>query len=84
MISLIELILELNDTEERKVWQTYARRFGARNTIGQTRYFKKKDNATKFARGELKGPKIGRPKPKIKPKHKEGKQKYDTDPGLGN
>lgn len=80
MISLIDLILEINDVEERKVWRTYGNRFGGRNTEGQVRYFKKRDLAAKFARGEIKGPKIGRPKPKIKPKHKEEKQTYDYTP----
>jgi hypothetical protein len=81
MISLIDLILELNDTEERKVWRTYANRFGSRNTVGQVRYFKNRDKATKFATGARKGPKMGRPKAKIKPRHKEEKQKYDYTPG---
>lgn len=81
MISLIELILELNDTEERTIWQTYARKFGARNTVGQTRYFKNKKKATKFARGSTKGPKVGRPEPKEKPERKEDKKKYDVTPG---
>jgi hypothetical protein len=82
MISLIDLILELNDVEERKIWRTYANRFGSRNTMGQVRYFKNRDTATKFATGTKKGPKIGRAKSKIKAKHREEKQKYDTTPGL--
>lgn len=88
MISLRALLLEKSwaqsniksSEEERSVWQTYSRKFGGRNSLGQVRYFKNRDAASKFARGETKGPKIGRPKPKKRPERMEKIQKYDITP----
>jgi hypothetical protein len=81
MISLIDLLDEVSkDVEERSVWRTYANRFGARNTAGQVRYFKDREKASQFARGEIKGPKIGRPTPAKKARPKEKVQTYDTTP----
>lgn len=82
MISLRDLLLEYDplEKEERSVWQTYGRKFGARNTIGQVRYFKTREAAAKFAQGGTKGPHIGRPKPKQRPEKPERVQKYDTTP----
>lgn len=80
MIRLTDLLETLRDKEERSVWQTYGKKWAGRNTVGQVRYFKDREGATKFARGEIKGPKIGRPKPKQKPERSEKVQKYDVTP----
>jgi hypothetical protein len=78
MILLRDLLAD--DVEERSVWQTYAKKFGARNTLGQVRYFNDHDAATAFARGEISGPEPGRAIPKQKPQRKEPIQKYDVTP----
>jgi hypothetical protein len=87
MILLTDLILEINDVEERSVWTTYSGgrtspKYGARNTFGEKRYFKNREDASKFARGEItthaKGQQIAIKK--VKPEKMDRKQKYDTKP----
>lgn len=76
MIRLRDILREGDeDKEERSVWRTFANRFGARNTIGQVRYFEDREDAAKFARGEIKGPKVGKPQ---KPKNKTPKERIQT------
>lgn len=80
---LLEINTQANiqsDEEERSVWQSYSKKWAGRNSLGQVRYFKDRDGAVKFARGEIKGPKIGRPTPKKRPKRMEKVQKYDVTP----
>lgn len=79
MIRLVDLIFEgdeESDEESREIWQTDLRRYGARNTLGQKRYFKNKEDAVNFARGNTKG---SRPKKQKAKRHEphEKKQKYD-------
>lgn len=83
MISLRALVLEAGDDpkEERTVWRTFFNNWGARNTIGQRRYFADREDAVKFARGEIKGAHPGRPKRKIKAEPKEKVKRYDTKEG---
>ena len=50
--------------------------YGARNSVGQVRYFKSEEAARKFASGETKGPHPGRPKPKQRAKPIQKKQTY--------
>lgn len=78
MISLREL-LEITD-DERSIWQTYGRRWGARNTTGAIRYFRDRELAVKFARGEIKAPHPGRPIRKKRAEPKEKIQTYDMEP----
>lgn len=80
MIRLISILLEEDETEKRTVWRTYSNRFGARNTLNQVRYFKSRDNAAKFARGEIAGPTIGRAIPSKKPQRMKPTQGYDYVP----
>ncbi len=49
MIRLVDLLVELGDKEDRSVWRTYANRYGARNTVGQVRYFADRESAAAFA-----------------------------------
>jgi GNAT superfamily N-acetyltransferase len=51
-------------------------RYGARNSVGQVRYFKSEEAARKFASGETKGPHPGRPKPKQRANPVQRKQTY--------
>ena len=85
-VTVEQLINELlkKDVEERSIWKTYAGDFGARNTIGQVRYFDDRDAATAFARGTVPGPRLGRPKPKKRAERKEKIQKYDVTPVTKN
>jgi len=87
MISLRKLLDEYwhgdkpsGEKEERSVWRTYSKKWAGRNTIGQVRYFKNQEDAVQFARGGIKGPHVGRPKPKQRPEKPERVQKYDTTP----
>ena len=82
MIRLVDILLEVDitETKKRSIWRTYANRFGARNTLNQVRYFKSREKATQFARGEISGPKVGKP---IKAKQKmrvQPIQTYDYTP----
>lgn len=81
MIRLIDLLFEQSpesDEKSKSVWRVQdSGRFGARNTQGQIRYFWDEDKARDFAAGKIKGPKIGRPKPKQKPEKAKAKEKYD-------
>lgn len=74
------------DVEERSIWRTYTRDtgFGARNTLGQVRYFNDRESAVKFASGTVPGPKIGRPKPKKRAERRKKIQKYDVMPVIKN
>ena len=85
MIRLRDLLPEYgagHDTkEERTVWRTFYGQWGARNTIGQRRYFDTREDATRFARGELKGPHVGRPKRTLRAEPKEKVRRYDTREG---
>jgi len=74
MISLRTLLIEEHD--DVSVWQTKHRYWGAKNSIGQRRYFYEKEDATKFAEGDTKGPVIGKPEPKKRPEYEEPKQRY--------
>jgi hypothetical protein len=87
MILLTDLILEINDVEERSIWTTYSGgrtspKYGARNTFGEKRYFASKTDAVEFARGKkitnVNGREIALHK--LKAKRMERKQKYDTKP----
>jgi len=80
MIRLVDLLVELGDKEDRSVWRTYANRYGARNTVGQVRYFADRESAAAYARGEVAGPKLGRPKKSKSKEPKERKQTYDYTP----
>lgn len=72
MIRLKALLEDLDD--ERSIWRTKDGRWGAENTAGQIRYFKDQETATKFARGEIKGPHPGRPEPKERPQRHDRKE----------
>jgi hypothetical protein len=80
MIRLMDILEALRDKEERSVWRTYSNRWAGRNTLSQVRYFKDREDAAKFARGEIKGPVPGRPNPQQKPERAEKVQKYDVTP----
>jgi hypothetical protein len=87
MILLRELLDEYwhgdkpsSEKEERSVWQTYSKKFAGRNSMGQVRYFKDREDAAKFATGAVAAPHVGRPKPKKRAKRKERIQKYDVKP----
>lgn len=80
MIRLLDLLFEKKDVEERSVWRTYFNKWGARNSIGQRRYFDNQEDAAKFARGEIKGHHPGWPEKKLKPEPKVKKQGYDHTP----
>jgi hypothetical protein len=87
MILLTDLILEINEVEERSIWTTYSGgrtspEYGARNTFGEKRYFANKDDAIEFARGAKTTPAMGRQIAlhKLKAKRMERKQKYDVKP----
>lgn len=87
MILLTDLILEINDVEERSVWTTYSGgrtspKYGARNTFGEKRYFNNKDDAVEFSRGLKTTHAMGRQIAlhKLKPKRMDRKQKYDVTP----
>jgi hypothetical protein len=66
----------LEQDEDRAVWQTKHKYWGAKNSVHQIRYFHKREDAVKFARGEIKGPIVGRPEPKEHPHHCEPIQHY--------
>ena len=76
MISLRLLILD-----DIKVWTTKSNVFGARNTEGTTRYFSDREQADKFARGQIKGPHPGRALAKNTYKRKKEK-KVDDKPTI--
>jgi len=72
--------------EERSTWKSSTRaprRRRARNQFGQERSFSGDDaeqKAADFARGNIPGPPLGRPKPKKHPIRREKKQTYDYTP----
>ena len=79
MIKLIDLLYEgdeSSDNEDREIWLTDLRKWGARNTLGQVRYFSDREKAVSFARGNTKP---SRPKKQKAKKHDpyDRKQKYD-------
>ena len=81
MISLYDLIFEESDDspedgENREIWQTDVRKWAGRNSYGQVRYFKDREKAVKFARGELKGPPPEQKEKYSGTKRKEKIQKY--------
>ena len=80
MIRLMNLLFEEREVEERSVWRTYFNKWGARNSIGQKRYFNSEEDATKFARGAIKGHHPGWPEKKEKPEPKQKTQGYDHTP----
>lgn len=51
--------------------------YGAKNSMGQIRYFKDEDKAREFASGKIKGPNPGRPEEKEIPEKPKAKEKYD-------
>jgi len=58
------------------VWITDHEQFGAKNSLGQVRYFEEREDAEKFAQGTISGPKIGRPEPKQHKQHHDSVEKY--------
>lgn len=52
--------------------------FGAKNSLGQIRYFDDESKARQFASGEIKGPNTGRPEYPDVPRKPEAKQRYDV------
>jgi hypothetical protein len=76
MIYLQEL-LDLEDIYDKgEVWITKKRYYGAKNTLGDIRYFMDREDAAAFAAGKIEGPEPGRPEPKDHKQHHEPKQKY--------
>jgi hypothetical protein len=76
MISLRQLILD-----EIETWTTDDSMIGARNKDNVVRYFKDREKAVKFARGEIPGPHPGRPQKKKRRNAKQEK-KQDTLPDV--
>lgn len=79
MIKLIDLLYEgdeSSDKEDREIWLTDLRKWGARNSLNQVRYFSDREKAIKFARGEIKP---SRPKVQKAKRHDpmDKVQKYD-------
>lgn len=88
MIRLLDLLEYENRGEEhqperdaRSTWRVErdGKRlgFGAKNSIGQIRYFDDEAEARQFASGETKGPNPGRPEHREKPEKAKAKEKYD-------
>lgn len=69
---------EQPERDERSTWRIEkSKKYGAKNSTGQIRYFDDETNARKFASGEIEGPNPGRPEPKQKPEKALAKDKYD-------
>lgn len=68
MLLLRDILLAEKHTSG-DVWLTDRERWGAMNTYRQVRYFRTEKRARQFARGIIKGPRIGRPQPKQHKQH---------------
>ena len=77
MISLIALLLERElEHSEGEVWVTPKKFYGAKSQTGDIRYFIDREDAVKYAHGQIKPPNPGRPEPKMHKQHHEPVQHY--------
>jgi hypothetical protein len=76
MISLRQLILD-----DIEIWTTDDNLFAARNKDNVIRYFKDREKAVKFSRGDIPGPHPGRPQKKKRRVPKKEKRQ-DTLPDV--
>ncbi len=77
MIKLRDLLEDRpEDRDIHSVWITPEKYYGAKNSSHQLRYFRDRDSAEKFARGEISGPKTGRPEPKDIPDRADPVDQY--------
>ena len=77
MIKLRDLLEDRpEDREISSVWITPEKYYGAKNSLHQLRYFHSREDAEKFASGNIVGPKIGRPQPKETPEKTDSVDYY--------
>ena len=77
MIRLMDLLFEREEEyESGEVWISPKKYYGAKSRTNDIRYFMDREDAVKYAGGQIKPPNPGRPEPKQHKQHHEPVQHY--------